>query len=123
MASVMTTLADTCAFLGDATRAAELERFLRQDAGRSVVAVDAWVCFGAADRALGWLAATMHRSDEAEAHFRAALGLNQRLGAMPWLAHTRHAYAQMLLDRHRPGDADRARPSSGARSRRRETCI
>jgi hypothetical protein len=27
---------------------------------------------------------------------------------MPWLAHTRHAYAQMLLDRHGPGDTDRA---------------
>jgi hypothetical protein len=45
----------------------------------------------------------MHRWDEAEAHFRVAIDLNQRLGAMPWLAHTRHAYAQMLLDRHGPG--------------------
>jgi tetratricopeptide (TPR) repeat protein len=47
--------------------------------------------------------------EDAEAHFEAALDLNARLGGWPWLARTEHGYAQTLLARHRPGDAERAR--------------
>jgi hypothetical protein len=47
--------------------------------------------------------------EEAEAHFEAALDLNARLGGRPWLARTERGYAQMLLARHRPDDAERAR--------------
>ena len=105
----MTDLADTCAFLGDARRAAELRDLLLPYAGRNVVIVEGWACFGSADRPLGVLASTIGLWDDAEAHFEAALDLNARLGARPWLARTELAYARMLLARHQPGDAERAR--------------
>ena len=34
--------------------------------------------------------------------------MNARMGARPWLAHTQHDYARMLLARDQPGDAERA---------------
>jgi eukaryotic-like serine/threonine-protein kinase len=105
----MTGLADTCAFLGDARRAAELHDLLLPYAGRNVVTVEGWACFGSADRPLGELATTMGRWEDAEAHFEAALDLNARLGARPWLARTQHGYAQMLLARREARDAERAR--------------
>jgi tetratricopeptide (TPR) repeat protein len=104
----MTILADTCAFLGDRTRAAELRELLLPYAGRNVVIVEAWACFGSADRALGLLAATMGLWEQAVAHFEAALNLNARLGARPWLARSEYGYAQMLLERGESGDAERA---------------
>ena len=41
--------------------------------------------------------------------FEGALGMNARIGALPWLARTQDDYAKMLLLRGRPGDHDRAR--------------
>jgi tetratricopeptide (TPR) repeat protein len=107
--SRLTALADTCAFLGDDRRAAELRDLLLPYAGRNIVIVEGWACVGSADRPLGLLAATMRQWEEAEVHFEAALDLNDRLGARPWLARTEHGYAQMLLARHQTGDAERAR--------------
>jgi tetratricopeptide (TPR) repeat protein len=105
----MTDLADTCAFLGDARRAADLRDLLLPYTGRNVVIVEGWACVGSADRPLGLLATTMGLWEEAEGHFEAALDLNARLGARPWLARTERGYAQMLLARRRPGDTERAR--------------
>jgi DNA-binding NarL/FixJ family response regulator len=45
---------------------------------------------------------------EAEQHFEDALAMNARMGARPWLAHTQHDYATMLVTRDQPGDADKA---------------
>jgi tetratricopeptide (TPR) repeat protein len=50
----------------------------------------------------------MSRWDDAAQHFEQALVMNQRMGARPWLAHTQHDYAQMLLHRDSPGDRERA---------------
>ena len=33
--------------------------------------------------------------------------MNARMGARPWVAHTQHDYAQMLLDREEAGDRAR----------------
>jgi tetratricopeptide (TPR) repeat protein len=107
--SVITSLSDTCAFLEDAPRAAELYNLLLPFGGRNVVIVEGWASFGSADRPLGMLAATMGRWDEAETHFQAALDLNGRLGARPWIARSELGYAQMLLARREPGDAEQAR--------------
>jgi DNA-binding NarL/FixJ family response regulator len=54
------------------------------------------------------LSATMRRWDEAEAHYRVALAMNQRQNARPALAQARHGYAQMLLARDAPGDREAA---------------
>jgi hypothetical protein len=34
--------------------------------------------------------------------------MNARMGARPWLAHTQHDFARMLLARDEPGDRERA---------------
>jgi tetratricopeptide (TPR) repeat protein len=102
------TLADTCAFLGDVARADELHELLLPFAGRNVVMVEGWACFGSASRPLAMLAATRGGWDEAEAHFQAAIDFNSRLGARPWLARTELGYAQMLSARGAKGDPPRA---------------
>jgi tetratricopeptide (TPR) repeat protein len=107
--SVITAFADVCAYLGDTARAAKLRDLLLPFAGRNVVIVEGWASLGSADRALGMLATTVGRWDEAEAHFTAALELNGRLGARPWTARTQIGYAQMLLARHEARDTERAR--------------
>jgi DNA-binding CsgD family transcriptional regulator len=101
-------LAEVCAFLGDAERAAELYAFLAPYDGRNIVAGPNIACAGAVGRHLGMLAATMKRWTDAERHFDAALEMNARQGAQPWLAHTREAYAKMLLARGGAEDRDRA---------------
>jgi DNA-binding CsgD family transcriptional regulator len=103
-------LVDLCAWLGDARRAEPLYRLLEPIAGRNLVFGRIVVCHGAADRWLGMLAATMGRWDSAEAHFERALEVDTASRGVPWLAHTRHRYAAMLVERKRPGDAARAAP-------------
>ncbi len=56
-------------------------------------------CYGAADRYLGMLAATLGEPERAEAHFEVAMELNRRMGAATWLAHTAYEYARLLLAR------------------------
>lgn len=104
----VTYLAEVCAFLGDARRAATLYRLLLPYNGYTVVVGATDVCYGAAARYLGLLAATMERWEAATQHFEDALAMNTRMGARPWLAHTQHQYARMLLARNQPGDHDQA---------------
>jgi tetratricopeptide (TPR) repeat protein len=102
------TLADTCAFLGDAAHAGELHTLLLPFAARNVVMVEGWACLGSAARPLAMLLATVGRWDDAEPLFQAAIDFNSRLGARPWLARTELGYAQMLLARRTKGDPRRA---------------
>lgn len=101
-------LADVCGFLGDADHAVTLYSLLAPYDGRNIIAPPNVACYGAASRFLGMLAATMRRWAEAERHFEAALEMNARQGAVPWLAHTRYQYAVMRLARGRPEDRERA---------------
>jgi tetratricopeptide (TPR) repeat protein len=100
----ITYLAEVCVFLQDTARAATLYRLLHPYAGRNVSVGGAVACYGAASRYLGMLATTMARWDEAEQHFQEAMAMNTRTGARPWLAHTQHDYAAMLLARGQPED-------------------
>ncbi|MFQ5593938.1 MAG: AAA family ATPase [Anaerolineae bacterium] len=106
--ATVTYLAEVCAFLGDAERAATLYQLLLPYDGLNVVVGFAATCYGATSRYLGLLAATMSRWEEAERHFEDALEMNARMGARPWLAHTQHQYAAMLLARGQAGDRARA---------------
>ena len=54
---------------------------------------------GAVARNLGLAAWTMERWEDAERHFEAALELNERVGARPWLARTEADRARMRLER------------------------
>jgi DNA-binding SARP family transcriptional activator len=104
----MSLLAETAALLSDTDSAAVLYGLLVP-----------WAAFNAADwpeairgsasRYLGILAATMRRWDEAGVHFEDAVAMNARMGARPWLAHTQHDYARMLLSRDRTHDRESAR--------------
>jgi DNA-binding CsgD family transcriptional regulator len=107
-AGSLTYLAEVCSFLGDIPRASTLYRLLLPYAGRSIVMGGGVVCYGAASRYLGMLAATMACWEEAAQHFADALAMNTRMGARPWLAHTQHEYAKMLLARNQPGDREEA---------------
>jgi class 3 adenylate cyclase/DNA-binding CsgD family transcriptional regulator/tetratricopeptide (TPR) repeat protein len=104
----VTYLAEVCAFLGDARRAATLYQLLLPHNGYTVVVGAAEICYGAAAHYLGLLATTMERWEDAVQHFEDALAMNARMGARPWLAHTQHQYAVMLLARNQPGDRDKA---------------
>jgi predicted ATPase/DNA-binding CsgD family transcriptional regulator len=99
-ASCIAYLAEVCAFLRDAPRAATLCQLLLPYAKRSIMAGGHTACLGSASHYLGLLAATMSRWEEAEAHFQDALGMHIKMGAKPWLVHTRYEYARMLLARH-----------------------
>ena len=63
-------------------------------------------CYGAADRYLGMLAATLGEDELAAAHFERALELNRAMGAGTWLAHTAYEFGRFL--RARRGDRARA---------------
>jgi transcriptional regulator with XRE-family HTH domain/tetratricopeptide (TPR) repeat protein len=103
-ATCMLYLAEVCAFLGDAPRAALLYQHLRPYAGRTIVVGFNAAFLGAADHYLGLLCATQGRWSEAEQHYLEALSLSSRLEAWPWVAHTQFEYAALLLKRGRPPD-------------------
>lgn len=92
-------LAEVCTVLGDAVRAAILYRLLLPCARHNIVVGFTGASYGAAARYLGMLAATMTDWSQAQAHFEAALVMNTRMGARPWLAHTQYQYARLLLAR------------------------
>jgi DNA-binding CsgD family transcriptional regulator len=103
-------LAEVCVWLGDTVRASTLFELLLPYAGRNLVFGAHTASFGAAARLLGMLATTLQRWEVAQQQFEDAIELDQRSGGRPWLAHSRHDYAVMLLRR---GDgADRARALS-----------
>jgi DNA-binding CsgD family transcriptional regulator len=106
--SCLAYLAEICAYLGDASRAVELYGLLTPFDGHNLQAGSNIACLGTASRFLGLLAATMKRWPEAARHFEAALEINARQGALTWLAHTQHQYAEMLFARGRPEDRERA---------------
>ena len=63
---------------------------------------------GAVSRYLGLLATALERWTEAGQHFEAALAMNARMGARPWLAHTQHDYARMVFALDASGGRERA---------------
>jgi DNA-binding CsgD family transcriptional regulator len=101
-------LAQACAIVRDLARADELYALLLPWKGRNLVAASMVVCYGPADRLLGMLSSVPRRWDIAARHFEAAIEMNRLQGSSPWLAHSQHEYAVMLLERSRQGDRQRA---------------
>jgi DNA-binding CsgD family transcriptional regulator/tetratricopeptide (TPR) repeat protein len=97
----LTYLADACAALGDEATAALVYPELAPLAGANVMIGHLVSCYGAADRYLGMVAATLGESDRAENHFEQAMTLNRGMGAATWLAHTAYEYGRFLLPRDR----------------------
>ena len=100
-------LAEVCARLGDADRAEQLYELLLPYRDVALVVPVATVCCGSNARYLGMLAGVMGDWAAAEEHFEAALEMDERLRAWPWLAHTKHEFALMLRARGRSGDQER----------------
>jgi eukaryotic-like serine/threonine-protein kinase len=101
-------LAQVCAFLHDAQRAAPLYGLLLPFAGHNVIIGAAAVFYGPVSRHLGLLATTMSHWEEAAGHFEDALATSARLGARPFTAFSQHEYAAMLLARRQPEDREKA---------------
>ena len=99
-------LADACAALGDERMAALVYPELEPLAGGNVMIGHLVACYGAADRYLGMLAATLGEEERAEEHFERALELNRRMRAPTWVAHTAWQYGRLLAGR--PGGRRRA---------------
>jgi DNA-binding CsgD family transcriptional regulator len=106
-------LADAAAILGDAAAAEALYAELAPYEGSNVMIGHLVVCYGAADRYLGMMAAQLGDWERAERHFMAALAFDTRLGARTWLAHTAHEYARMLLARGAEEDRANAQAQLG----------
>jgi len=101
-------LAEICAFLGDAARAATIYQLMLPYDHRAVVVGGATACYGAAGRYLGMLARVMSEWEAAKQHFEGALALDAGMEAWAWLAHSQYEYAAMLLARGRETDRARA---------------
>jgi len=93
----LTYLTDACAAVGHEPVAALLYPALAPHERTNVMIGHLVVCYGAADRYLGMLAANLGDWDRAEEHFERAIALNRHMGARTWLAHTEYEYARMLL--------------------------
>jgi DNA-binding NarL/FixJ family response regulator len=104
----LTYLADACAAVGDAELAALVYPELAPLAGGTVEIGHGVACYGAADRYLGLLAATLGEPDRAVEHFEQALAFNRAMGARTWVAHTLYAYGRTLRARGRDDDDERA---------------
>jgi tetratricopeptide (TPR) repeat protein len=104
----LTYLADAARATDDIATAALVYPELLPLGGAAVMIGHGVACYGAADRYLGMLAATLGEFDKAEAHFEDALEMNDRIGARPWLTHTKAQYALLLRRRGRRGDGERA---------------
>jgi tetratricopeptide (TPR) repeat protein len=102
----MALLAGPCASVGDAAAArlyALLLPYRNMYAQAPVEGI-----FGAVAHGLGVLATALGRYDDAEHHLEAAIGLEQRMRARPWLAHAQHDLGATLLARGASGDRQRA---------------
>jgi hypothetical protein len=101
-------LAEVCCRLDDRNNAERLYALFLPYRDLAVVVGPLTLCCGSVARFLGMLAATMRDWPAAEAHFEAALAMDERMKAWPWLAHTRFEYSRALLARDRKGDRVRA---------------
>jgi DNA-binding CsgD family transcriptional regulator/tetratricopeptide (TPR) repeat protein len=101
----LTYLTDACTALGDEATAALVYPELEPLAGTPVMIGHLVSCYGAADRYLGMLAATLGEWERADDHFERATELNRRMGMVTWLAHTLYQRARASLARGDGGAA------------------
>jgi tetratricopeptide (TPR) repeat protein len=88
--------ATTIVQIGEADAAPMLYDLLAPHASRVIVAAQGALCWGSIHRVLGPLAALAGNAERAAVHFEASMAVHERLGARPFLARDRLAYARML---------------------------
>ena len=99
--------AEVCSRLRAVDRAGELHQLLAPFSGQ-LASANGVTVFGSIDWALGILAATQERYEQAEGHFAAAAEIEASLGAPLFLARTHVGWARALIARGRPEDLERA---------------
>ena len=92
----MGSLVFAAALLNNTSLAARLYPLLIPHADHLAVIGYCSFCWGSVRHWLGIISTILRRWDEAEQHFEAALMINLRVGARPWLAKTEYDYARML---------------------------
>ena len=97
-------LALAATLVRDEAIAAEIYDALRPYADRELVNGTVLVSWGSASLPLGLLAAMLGRLDEADAHLRAAVAANTRVGNRPFMALALREHAAVLAARGREGD-------------------
>ncbi|MGH7822410.1 MAG: hypothetical protein ACREQ9_21815, partial [Candidatus Binatia bacterium] len=102
-------LAEVGVFLEDRRRAALCYDLLLPYATRNVVLGSASAFYGSVSHFLGLVAAFLSHPTEAANHFEAAVAMNARMGARPFLARTQLEYGRMLLARGLAGDREKGR--------------
>ena len=106
--TAVTRIADACAHLGDAERAAVLYDKLLPFADLAVVAGRAASVNGPVALYLGRLALTMGRAGDAVDHLERAVAMATRMGDRPFAAEASMSLAAALLERGASGDRQRA---------------
>jgi DNA-binding CsgD family transcriptional regulator len=96
-------LTEACVALGDVSRAERLYDRLTPYADQNIITGSTDLTGGSVSYYLGLLATTMSRWDDAEKHFAGALAMNERWGIHPYIAHTKYAWAEMLMQCGKPG--------------------
>jgi DNA-binding CsgD family transcriptional regulator/transcriptional regulator with XRE-family HTH domain len=102
-------LAHAAAIVNDTDSARVMHEWLLPDARFVATVGGAFMCVGSVAHYVGLLSTTLSWWDDAERHFATALATNERIGARPFAARTRYAWADMLLRRGRRDDRERAR--------------
>jgi hypothetical protein len=93
-------LSETVALVEDRELASTLLHRIEPYAGFHMV-TGVFMSLGSADRYLGLLATTLGRLGDAASHFEAALTIEARMGAAPWIVWGERDYARMLIKRDR----------------------
>jgi tetratricopeptide (TPR) repeat protein len=93
----------------DPVIAEALYKRLLPHAGETITLGNGRACVGAVAWALGALAASLERWDDAERHYDATLRLHRTMGARPFLGRALVDYAAVLRRRGHPADRDRIR--------------
>jgi tetratricopeptide (TPR) repeat protein len=98
--------AEVCSRLRVLARADEIYELLAPFSGQLVAG--GTIVSGSIDWALGMLALTLERYEDADGHFAIAAEIEERLGAPLFLARTRAGWARALIARGRSEDLERA---------------
>ena len=99
--------ARVCSELGLADRSQELYELLLPFEGQ--FAAGGCLLYGSIAGALGRLATTLERYEQADDHFMTATRIEERLGAPLFLAGSRAGWARSLIARGRPDDLNRGK--------------
>ena len=88
--------ATTAVLTRDREAAGVLYELLSPHSARVIVAAEGALCWGSIHRFLGPLSAALGNVERASMHFEAAMSVHERLGALPFLARDRLAYAAFM---------------------------